>query len=88
MLCVLFIVLCHSFVIVWHVVCAVCVLCEGDECLVCPLFHSLPCHTQSLGGRRICLVVPVDFPECCQPCQMFSLFGWLAGEGVVVDGEL
>lgn len=68
------------------VVSTVCVSCEGDECLVCPLFHGLPCHPESLGGRRIGLVIPVDFPECCQPCQMFSLFGWLAGEGVVVDG--
>ena len=80
------IVLCHSFVIIWHVVCAVCVLGEGDECLVCPLFHGLPGDSESLGGRRICLVVSVYFPECGQACQMFSLFGWLAGEGVVVDG--
>lgn len=87
-LCVLFMVLFHpcAVVVAVLVVSTVCVSCEGDECLVCPLFRGLPCDTQSLGGRRICLVIPVDFPECCQPCQMFSLFGWLAGEGVVVDG--
>ena len=89
-LVVLFMVLFHScsiVVIVW-VVCAVCVPCEGDECLVCPLFHGLPRHTQSLGCHRIGLIIPVYFPECRQPCQTFSLFGWLAGEGVVVDGQL
>ena len=84
-LCVLFTVLFHPCVAVL-VVATVCVACEGDECLVCPLFHGLSCHPESLGCHRIGLVIPVYFPECCQPCQMFSLFGWLAGEGVVVDG--
>ncbi|ASJ79917.1 hypothetical protein [Propionibacterium phage PacnesP1] len=42
-LCVLFMVLFHPYAIVW-VVSTVCVACEGDECLVCPLFHSLSCH--------------------------------------------
>lgn len=76
---------CAVVVVVW-IVSTVCVSCEGDECLVCPLFHGLPGDSESLGGHRIGLIIPVYFPECCQPCQMFSLFGWLAGEGVVVDG--
>lgn len=67
-LVVLFMVLCHSFVIVWHVVCAVCVFGEGDQALVCPLFHCLPGDSESLGGHRVGLIVPVYFPEGCQAC--------------------
>lgn len=70
-LVVLFMVLFHScsvVAIVWHVVCGVRIFGECHQCLVCPLFHCLPCHTQSLRCHRVCLIVAVDFPEGCQPC--------------------
>lgn len=69
-LCVLFMVLSHpcAVVVAVLVVSTVCVSCEGDECLVCPLFHGLPGDSKSLGGCGVGLVISVDFPECCQPC--------------------
>lgn len=66
----LFMVLSHPcavVVAVW-VVSTVCVSREGDECLVCPLFHCLPGDSESLGGGGVGLVIPVDFPECGKPC--------------------
>lgn len=64
----LFMVLSHpcAVVVAVLVVSTVCVSCEGDECLVGPLFHCLPGDSESLGGRRIGLVIPVYFAECCQ----------------------
>lgn len=86
MLVVLFMVLFHpcAVVVAVLVVSTVCVSCEGDECLVGPLFRCLSCHIQSLGGCGVGLVVAVYFPECGQPCQMFSLFGWLARDRIIV----